>query len=89
MRAKRSVERVTAADSRPDASSSNSSAGGQRESVRVLASDSLRREAEHKLAIQTLQLRTMEKDCEELSTKLASTSAKLAATGMYIIPALD
>ena len=47
--------------------------------MRVLASDSLRREAEHKLATQTLQLRAVEKDCEELSVKLASTAARLSA----------
>lgn len=69
---------MTAAESKPD--SSSIAGKGQRDSVRVLASDSLRREAEHKLAIQTLQLRTMEKDCEELSTKLASTSVMLSAT---------
>ena len=58
-RAKRTVERVSNASEKSGSAGAGDAAGAKttRDSVRVLASDSLRREAEHKLATQTLQAR--------------------------------
>ena len=79
-RAKRSVERVSTAAATATATEAAARGGGGgssggkagRDSVRVLASDNLRREAEHKLATQMLQLRTVEKDCEVSRTLFQS-----------------
>ena len=58
-RAKRTVERVSNASEKSASAGAGDATGAKttRDSVRVLASDSLRREAEHKLATQTLQAR--------------------------------